>query len=57
MNKSITAFTLITLTTVASMLPTVALAGSYKGKCFNKLEGDMDKCHVTIDNANIYINM
>ncbi|WP_157229347.1 hypothetical protein [Rivularia sp. PCC 7116] len=57
MNKSITAFTLITLTTLASMIPTVALAGSYKGKCFNKLEGDMDKCHVTIDGGNIYINM
>lgn len=57
MNKSITAFTLVTLTTLASMLPTVALAGNYKGKCFNKLEGDMDKCHVTIDNGNVYINM
>ena len=57
MNKSITAFTLTALTTLASMLPTVALAGSYKGKCFNKLEGDMDKCHVTIDNGNINITM
>lgn len=57
MSKSITAFTLITLTTLAAMLPTVALAGSYKGKCFNKLEGDMDKCRVTIDNGKINITM
>ncbi|MDY6902794.1 MAG: hypothetical protein SWZ49_32695 [Cyanobacteriota bacterium] len=57
MNKSVTAFSLVTLTAIASMLPTVALAGNYKGKCFNKLEGDMDKCHVTIDSGNIYINM
>ena len=57
MNKKITALTLVTLTSFASMLPTVALAGSYKGKCFNKLEGDMDKCHVTIDKGNIHITM
>ena len=57
MNKSIAALTLVTLTTLASMLPTVALAGNYKGKCFNKLEGDMDKCHVTIDNGNVRITM
>ncbi|WP_414622227.1 hypothetical protein [Calothrix sp. CCY 0018] len=57
MNKSITAFTLITLTTLASMLPTVALAGSYEGKCFNKVQGDMDKCHVTIESGKINITM
>ncbi|BAY87402.1 hypothetical protein NIES267_69240 [Calothrix parasitica NIES-267] len=57
MNKSITALSLVTLTTLASIIPNVALAGSYKGKCFNKLEGDMDKCHVTIDNGKINITM
>lgn len=57
MNKSITAFSLVTLTTLISILPSVVLAGSYKGKCFNKLERDMDKCYVIIDNEKIYINM
>ena len=57
MNKRITALTLVTLTTFAAMVPSVVLAGSYKGKCFNQLEKDMDKCHVTIDNGNVRVTM
>ena len=57
MRKSITASTLSILTLVGIMTPTAVLAGTYKGKCFNKLEGDMDKCHVTIQAQKVYITM
>ncbi|MBE9215364.1 hypothetical protein IQ247_22315 [Plectonema cf. radiosum LEGE 06105] len=57
MNKSVTAFTLLLLTSFMSIAPTVAQAGTYKGKCFNQLERDMDSCNVTIDNNNIRVTM
>ncbi|MBF2016689.1 MAG: hypothetical protein IGS23_16125 [Rivularia sp. T60_A2020_040] len=57
MNKSVTAFTLLLLTSFMAIAPTVAQAGIYKGKCFNQLERDMDSCNVTIDNNNIRVTM